>query len=298
MEFLQLRYFCSAAETENFSHTAKKFKVPVSGVSQTIKRLENELGVTLFMRSANKIVLTEEGKIFYGGARRAIEILDNAKAQLSSNNEGVRGKIKISVLTNRNLVMNIIEYFKKKYPEVLFTINHNLDFDPKDYDVLISDDEIVYKDFERKLFTSEDIYLAVEKNNPIVKLNNITPDVLSSNNFISTSKDTSLWRHTHRICFSKGFSPNVSIKCDDTTYLRKYIELGLGIAFVPESWRDVLTDNVALLKIGDYKRNTYMFYNLDALQSKAVKLFIDTLTNYASVQDEDLTEQKRIYYNF
>jgi DNA-binding transcriptional LysR family regulator len=40
MELLQLKYFCDAAQTENFSRTAEKFSVPVPGVTQSIKRLK------------------------------------------------------------------------------------------------------------------------------------------------------------------------------------------------------------------------------------------------------------------
>ncbi|MBR2431832.1 MAG: LysR family transcriptional regulator, partial [Clostridia bacterium] len=42
MELLQLKYFCDAAETQNFSKTAKKYLVPTSNISQSIKRLEKE----------------------------------------------------------------------------------------------------------------------------------------------------------------------------------------------------------------------------------------------------------------
>ena len=57
MEILQLKYFCDAAQTQNFSKTAKKFLVPPSNISQTIKRLEKEVETTLFERHANKIKL-------------------------------------------------------------------------------------------------------------------------------------------------------------------------------------------------------------------------------------------------
>ena len=42
MELLQLKYFCHAAQSCNFSKTAEKFGVPASGISQSIKRLEKE----------------------------------------------------------------------------------------------------------------------------------------------------------------------------------------------------------------------------------------------------------------
>jgi len=64
MELLQLKYFCDAAETQNYSKTAKKFYVPTSNISQSVKRLERELGVELFEHRANRIVLAESGKRF------------------------------------------------------------------------------------------------------------------------------------------------------------------------------------------------------------------------------------------
>ena len=65
MELLQLKYFADAAVTQNFSRTAKSFFVPTSAVSQSIKRLESELGVKLFSRQANKITLNENGAAFF-----------------------------------------------------------------------------------------------------------------------------------------------------------------------------------------------------------------------------------------
>lgn len=282
MEFLQLKYFCSAAETENFSHTAKIFEVPASGISQTIKRLEKELGVRLFTRSANRVTLTEEGKIFLGGAKRALDLLENTKSQLSDSEETIRGEIKLSVLTNRQLVAKMIEYFKEKYEDVNFVINHNCNFKANEFDIMISDEEIYYRAFERKPLITEDLFLAVKKNNPVAKTKKINAEVLKNQIFISTTEGSSLFRHTNRICYSEGFVPNIAIQGDDPFYLRKYIELGLGIAFVPESWAEGFSDNVALLKIGDYKRSTYLFCNTERTQTKAIKLFLEMLTNYIS----------------
>ena len=65
MELLQLTYFCDAAESQNFTKTAQKFGVPASNISQTVHRLESELGVSLFDRRANKATLNEAGKVLY-----------------------------------------------------------------------------------------------------------------------------------------------------------------------------------------------------------------------------------------
>ena len=99
MEFLQLKYFCDAALTENFSETAKKFMVPPSNISQSVKRLEGELGVSLFDRNANRIRLNAHGKIFYEKVSNALCLIDEAKSALCD--DGGHGKIKICVNASR-----------------------------------------------------------------------------------------------------------------------------------------------------------------------------------------------------
>ena len=53
MDILQLEYFCSAAEMENFTLAAKRHFIPQSAMSITIKRLEKELETQLFNRIGN-----------------------------------------------------------------------------------------------------------------------------------------------------------------------------------------------------------------------------------------------------
>ena len=95
MELLQLKYFCDAAETENFSLTAKKFEVPPSGISQTVKRLEEELGTELFIRGANRVSLNEQGRIFYGGGEKAETplVIDNKHLILSAFRKAPEGEL-------------------------------------------------------------------------------------------------------------------------------------------------------------------------------------------------------------
>ena len=82
MELLQLKYFCSAAETENFSLAAKEHNVPPSSISHSIKRLETEMGVTLFDRSANGVKLNERGKTLYMGAKSSLDLLSDTKKKV------------------------------------------------------------------------------------------------------------------------------------------------------------------------------------------------------------------------
>ena len=82
MEILQLRYFYESAKNQNFTETAKKYLVPVSAVSSSIKRLEKELRCQLFDRDANRIRLNNNGKLLQQSLCAVFHELDDTIVKL------------------------------------------------------------------------------------------------------------------------------------------------------------------------------------------------------------------------
>lgn len=277
MELLQLKYFCDAAQSENFSKTAKKFNVPTSNISQSIKRLEKELNTQLFTHLSNKIILNEQGKKFLINAQKALNCLSDGVKAINDISENIRGEIKISARTNRRIVTNAIESFKKKYPSVTFTISHSR-LTEKDFDIIIDSGKFDEKYTVFPLVT-EEIVLAVNKHNPLAK-QPITSKLLKRQRFISMPEGTSQYEYTLYCC--KDFIPNITIFSDDPYYVRKYVELGLGVAFFPAlSWKNQFSENVVIKKAGNISRTTYVACKADKYISKASHLFIEELLNIA-----------------
>ena len=273
MEFLQLRYFIDTAETQNFSQTAKKFYVPPSAISQSIKRLEKELGVNLFTRQANKIKINENGILFAERIKNALSLIDEAKKSItdSSNTQ----KINLSIYINRRIIMQTVEKFSKAYPDIEIVTKYLLSPDTEQVDLAISDTPMWKTDMPCEELLSEDILLAVHKDDPLSKEDIITPAALADKPFVCTNKNSSLYSITQRICDDMGFSPHIVIRSDDPYYIRKCIELGLGISLVPSvSWRGQFSDQVVLKKIGNYKRTTYVYKNSDRYTSDHIKKFL------------------------
>ncbi|MBE6655321.1 MAG: LysR family transcriptional regulator [Ruminococcaceae bacterium] len=131
MELLQLLYFCHAAETESFAKTAREYNVPAASISQTVKRLEYEIGASLFDRSANGVKLNERGRILYRNAKSALSMLDDAKRKI--RDEEISGTIRILVETNRHIVNHAIKAFCEKYKNIAFIIDHQVNADREKY---------------------------------------------------------------------------------------------------------------------------------------------------------------------
>ena len=281
MELLQLTYFCTAAETENFSKTAKIYNVPASNISQSIHRLEKELGAVLFDRTSNKISLNEQGKEFYKEIKNALNSIHNAKVNIKAHKD-ISGEIKILAETNRRIVTKAIEDFQKNYTDVSFFIDHSCDGIFDKYDLIITDKVIEQKNFNKHLLVIDNLLLAMNKKNPLADKKKIAIKDLENEKFITMSNKSGLFRLINEICNSEGFNPDFVIQSDDPYYIRKYIEMGLGVSFVPSlSWQGTFSDDVVLRKVVNINRYTFAYLNTQKYNSKATHLFLEKLIETA-----------------
>ena len=287
MELLQLTYFCSAAETENFSKTAKSYRVPASNISQSIHRLENELGTTLFDRISNRVILNEQGKLFYSNVKSALTLINDAKTRLSDN-ERISGEIKILAETNRRIVTKTIEPFQNRHNDVNFFINHSADDMLDNYDLIISDRIFEQKNFTKHLLVVDKLLLAMRRDNPLVTKPEISVKDLEKEKFITMNNKSGLFKLTNEICNSEGFVPNIAVQSDDPDYIRKYIEMGLGISFVPSmSWKGTFSENVECRQLVNMKRYTFAYLNTQKYISKATHSFLEMLLSVAHDYSEN-----------
>ena len=196
MELLQLKYFCDAAQTQNFSKTAKKFLVPPSNISQTIKRLENELETPLFERQTNKVTLNDAGLLFYKNARAALELLDNAEMFLKTSQN--KETIKLNIHICRRIVMEVVEDFRKIYSEISFITTHSNDQISDDFDIIVTDKELNLP-YSKIKVAEENFLLAYNKNEFSIN-NGISPTEFGKLPFITMGSDSSIYESTLKIC--------------------------------------------------------------------------------------------------
>ena len=278
MEILQLKYFCDAAQTQNFSKTAKKFLVPPSNISQTIKRLEKEVETTLFERHANKIKLNDTGLLFYKNAKTALDMLENAEKLLKKSEK--KETIKINIHVCRRIVMWVIEDFRKIYPELSFITVHNNDQISDEFDIIVTDKELDLP-YSKTKAAEENFLLAYNKN--LYTFNsNISSLELEKLPFITMNIGSSIYENTLSICNRLGFSPHIVLQSEDPFYIRKCVELGLGIAIIPElSWHGQFSENIAMKNIGNFKRKIYVYkkYSMNEFTNKFYNMLLDKFSS-------------------
>ncbi len=99
VDFEKLETFLRAAETLNFSETAKQLHMSQPTVSHHIKLLEKSMGVVLFVRANTGMQLTEAGRLLLPWARRLLHDTYNMQAMMASIQGDVVGELRIACST-------------------------------------------------------------------------------------------------------------------------------------------------------------------------------------------------------
>jgi DNA-binding transcriptional LysR family regulator len=137
-----LELFCLAAEHESFTTAALAAGVNPAAVSRTIARLEDRLGVRLFVRTTRRIHLTDGGRAYFELCRQALGLLRDAESRITGEQQAPSGLLRISVASpyGHYRILPLLPRFRSRYPQVQFEVhlsNRNVDFTAEDYDLAI-----------------------------------------------------------------------------------------------------------------------------------------------------------------
>jgi DNA-binding transcriptional LysR family regulator len=116
--------FLYAAESLSFSEAAKQLHMSQPSVSHQVKKLEQELGVTLFDRSGAGLRLTEAGRILLPWARRLLHDTRNIQEMMSSLEQEVVGELLIacSTTSGKYILPQLAARFRQRYPGIQISI--------------------------------------------------------------------------------------------------------------------------------------------------------------------------------
>ena len=128
LDLSQLEIFLSIADEKSFSRAAEKMLRTQPALSIAIKRLEEELGETLFDRSSKSGTMTEAGKILYSYAQKMINLRDEAKDSISELRGMFRGRLTIGANESTSLYVlpSLLLEYRKRHPQIKIEVFRNV----------------------------------------------------------------------------------------------------------------------------------------------------------------------------
>lgn len=225
MELLQLQYFLLLAKQQHVTKTADMLHISQPALSSTMKKLEAELGVPLFVRKGRNIGLSPYGEAFKRHVEDAFLSLENGKQVIARLKNEDNSALNLGLLSP--YVWNeLFLLFNDLHPDV--KINRRSIEDHRFWDSILNGDidfylgglnQIEKLDTTRLQYASlyeDNMVLLVHKNHPLANRKTIDLRECRNEHFINLDAETNLQQFINNMFQQAGFTPKVIMTCDYT----------------------------------------------------------------------------------
>jgi len=252
MELLQLRYFLEVAHTQHITKSAERLHISQPSLSQSIHRLEDELGVKLFSHHGRNIQLTQSGLFLQEKLLPLISRLDALPEQIQELEDAHCVTLRLHVTAASFVVSEAIIAYRKEHPRTHFQFLLHDDDSLNDMSIETGLDITRELEDRADVFTcSEKIYLAVPESIGCQKDTWKLQDFRDAD-FISLIAQKRFRQICDRLCSQSGFTPHVTFESDNPDTVRNMISASMGVGFWPAfSWGHVGHSNIQLLDLDE-----------------------------------------------
>lgn len=126
MTILQLQYFCEVYISHSTTAAANKFNVSQPSISISLRKLEDELGVQLFIRTTKNVIPTKDGDTLYEIAAPIVHSFGKIKERFANTANTLPTITLGTTLTSHELIIpDLLKNYLKIHPHILFNIETN-----------------------------------------------------------------------------------------------------------------------------------------------------------------------------
>lgn len=261
MDLYQVRYFLTIAETGNFSRAAERLYLSQPSLSTGIKKLEHELGVTLFERGGRRTVLTPAGRSFLQKATVIMEQYQAALHELKGFHD--QPILRVGVLSTMRVaeLADLVSMFQHHHPNVTIELHDGtlgtlrdglaqgeIDVALTVLSIRASADASVRNDPQTSLaLFRQPLLLAAPQSHPFAQRASIRLSELHGQPFIDRI-NCEFFQQECQILDAANVCPKVIYRASHEEWVISLIKAGLGISIMPY-WRGL--SGIVYLSISD-----------------------------------------------
>jgi len=245
MNLQQLRYLCKVVDCQfSISEAAEAIHTSQPGISKQIRALEEELGVTVFVRHGKRITgLTAPGKVVAQVARRALVELENLRRVGDEFRAEDSGDFTIATTHTqaRYVLPPVIQKFAAKYPKVRLLIHQG---NPTQAAEHVASGEADLAIATEALTTFEELItlpcyrwnraVIVPQGHPLAAQKPLTLEALAKYPIVTYDFSFTGRSQINAAFAQKGLAPRVVLTALDSDVIKTYVELGMGVGILAQ----------------------------------------------------------------
>lgn len=267
-------------ETKNITQAAERLGVTQSSLSKRINAIEEDLGVSLMLRSRSGIRFTPEGEAVLDTALSAKSLLDHLREALRLGKNTLSGTLRLGVASNYALYVlpEILDIYRRRYPQV------NLHLDTSDSQTLyqkLTEGEIDIGILRGEFSWKEGQILLERERICIICHPAFKEKPLWEIPYIAHKSDPLWERELARWMRENNIHPSRHEMCVDSLITCvQMVSRGLGWAVVPEICLGGFSGDIRFITFANgepFERSTYLLYANSAQELPQIRAFLDTV---------------------
>lgn len=252
MDFKSLNYVLAVAQTGSISKAAQNLGISQPSLSRYIKNLNHSLDIQLFVRKADKLVLTDAGERYVRTAERILELSKDLYDLHRETQTEYSTAMIVSTPFKEGYYIHpfAIMQFAKRYPAAKLVLKSNdgiisdIFFGLNEPDITIAAQIQAHKELVFEPLLEDEICLVTANGHPCSQraiwregCRHLWLDMESVKyeNFILLPADMPLGRRIREFLSERGINPGQIIETDNIDYAINLAVTGAGICFVPSS---------------------------------------------------------------
>ncbi len=292
MDLLQLEHFLAVAEEGSFTRAAERVFRTQPAISQSVKKLEEAIGVPLFARDMPELTLTEAGDAIVGYARRMLALRDDAMRQVGELHNLTSGHLRIAAYESAAvyLLPGPLRGYFRQFPQIKVGIYRGrLDEIPRQVmdrqiDVGFVKDEPVFHGLKSVKVYSDEMMLIASPQHRLATRDRVQVKDLGGESFVVHHLCTSTEQKILRLFEAHQTRCNIAAELWSFENVKHFVQQDIGLAIVPRV--TVLHELAAGSLVGipleglEMARPTLMIFRDRGYVSDCAQQFIDMVKQF------------------
>lgn len=280
MEIQQLYYYMELCKQKNFTEAGYACNMTQGALSKQIRKLENELGITLIRRNTRKFELSKEGEVFLSYAKKMTGTYEEMLKNVQKNQE-----IKIGcmpVLAPYHFA-RLVADFRKEYPDIKLVIDERIASEIQEnsnrYDFLILRENMMedQKKFHFSPLYDDKLCAVLYEKHPLYGRDRLQLKELKDDVFIFPERGSGSYEVFYKSCEKAGFEPKIAFEFPQANTIMSFVSEGVGVTITFSTvYREAKCAGVKMIPLEDELHSVIsLFYRKNKPLDYAKKQFLN-----------------------
>lgn len=285
MELNELRVFLRVASERSFSRAAMKLHRTQPAVSQSIRRIEGDLGERLFDRSTKDATLTEAGRLLKDFAERMLRLEEEAEAAVRELKDLQRGRVLIGANeASVHIVLPLIARFRKEHPLVHVDVRrvHARQIGAEVAQGSLDFGVLTFQPAEGGLKSitlgQDELVMLVHPSNPLAKRREVAIAECARQTVVAHNDPSHVRERVLRLFEQHHIPANILISLPSLEGIKRAVAMQLGVALLPRrcAEAEIQRGELVALQVPEIRirRQVRMIYRKSGERSHAATAFL------------------------